>query len=241
MLVIGQNINSASLAVRNAMENREAAFLLELAEAQIKNGAHMLDVNADICADAAESLLWSVQVLHEAGYRLSIDSIDAETIASVYEKTKPKDCIVNSATLRDGSLSALLPAIESGAGVVAMPIDGMRLPDSTEEYMENVNQLSGMLQGRGVPDGRIYMDIMVLPAIQREEYAKPVARLRALREAYPGMHIIAGISNISHGMPWRNVLNRGFLEKCLKNGLDSAILDALDEEIMEVSAAAGPR
>jgi len=90
-----------------------------------------------------------------------------------------------------------------------------------------------------VPDDHVYLDPLAMTLATKTEGAQvTLDTIRAIREEFPDAHLTMGLSNISFGLPARSYINRAFLTLALAAGLDSAILDPLDREMMAALAAA---
>jgi cobalamin-dependent methionine synthase I len=94
-------------------------------------------------------------------------------------------------------------------------------------------------RAKGVPDDRVYLDPLAMTLATNTEGAQiTLDTIRALRREFPEAHLTMGLSNISFGLPARSYINRAFLTLALAAGLDSAILDPLDREMMAALVAA---
>jgi cobalamin-dependent methionine synthase I len=133
-----------------------------------------------------------------------------------------------------------LPLVaEHGCCVIALAMDATRIPETSEARVEVIHKVMEATRAVGVPDERIYVDPLAM-TIGTCGQSGPVFfdTLRAVHAAYPEVHFTAGLSNISFGLPARSFINRAFLTLALEAGLDSAILDPLDQDLRAALLAA---
>ena len=108
-----------------------------------------------------------------------------------------------------------------------------------EDRVATASRLVDRLAGEGVPLEDIYVDPCVFPVSTGPEHGAGVKdAIRIIKERYPGVHISGGVSNVSFGLPVRKLLNRTFLTILLAEGLDTAIIDPCDKELMATLLAA---
>lgn len=241
MIFIGEKLNSSVKRAYEALENRDEKQVLELARLQLDGGADYLDLNTAMCSDEATTMIWACQlILNEFDCGIMADSPDAEVIKKLYSEVEIKKSIINSVTIEPERFEPVTEIVRKyNTGVVAMPIGGSAMPTDAQERIDNAKALIEKLNAAEIDNSRIYVDIIVEAA--GANYLAPKYALDAtcqIRTAYPDIHITAGLSNISFGLPKRGVLNRAFLCLLMQNGLDSAILDTSNAEMMLTAAAA---
>ncbi len=241
MVIIGEKLNSSIPGTLTAMEARDADFISKLAKAQAMCGANYLDINSAMCDNEVGTLVWAANIAMEAtNIPIMVDSPNPETIAGVFGEMELKKCIINSVTLEENRLNAILPLVKAhDTGIVAMPISGGGMPKDADERVNNARELVAILNAEGIANSRIYVD-MVVEAVGAA-WEAPSAALKAaqiLREEFPDLHLLAGLSNISYGLPIRKLINSAFLCCALSSGIDSAIMDATSKELILTARAA---
>jgi 5-methyltetrahydrofolate--homocysteine methyltransferase len=161
-------------------------------------------------------------------------------VAGIYESMGLEDSVINSVTLEDDRFDALLPIITNyNTGIVAMPIDSDGMPTDAQTRVDKASRLVDRLLENGIAHSRIFVDIVVEAAgASWEAPYHAIRATRMLREKYPDIHLLAGLSNVSFGLPGRAVINRTFLCSALSNGLDSAIMDSTNTELVLSAKAA---
>lgn len=240
MIIIGEKLNSSIPSTLKGFQEKDEAFVRSIAEKQA--GADYLDVNTGMCDDESEMLVWAAKLALEAapGCALMADSTDPRALRRLFESVALKRAIINSVTLEDDRLSGVLPLVkEYGTGIVGMPIDGDGIPKTAERRVENARRLIAILRGNGSADEDIYIDIVVEAAATG--WDAPRAALdaaEALREEFPSIHLLVGLSNVSFGLPKRGIINQTFLACAMAKGVDAAIMDITNPAMKMRLAAA---
>jgi 5-methyltetrahydrofolate--homocysteine methyltransferase len=141
--------------------------------------------------------------------------------------------MLNSITLEGQRFERMLPlAREFRTKVVAL-CQGEGVATTAQQKIDTASRLVERLTAAGVVLADIYVDPLVFPLAT--DPASGTAALDALREItrrFPGVHTICGLTNVSHGLPARKLVNRAFLVSAMGAGLDAAILDPTDRELM---------
>lgn len=235
MLIIGERINTSRKQIEPAVVKKDAVFIQEVARKQKEAGADFIDVNCGtLVEEEPAGLAWLVQTV-QAGVdtALSLDSPNPAALRKALEVHKGKP-IVNSISLEKQRYSQILPLLqEYKPAVVALAMGDEGLPNSVNERYENGSRLVEGLTSAGIPPSDIYLDPLVRP-VSTDSQAGVVLleTIRRFRETWPEVHIVCGLSNISYGMPVRRLINQSFLVLALQAGLDAAILDPMDQQLM---------
>jgi 5-methyltetrahydrofolate--homocysteine methyltransferase len=241
LIIVGEKLNSSIPKTLEALNSRDEAFVLDIAKRQLDGYAQYLDVNAAMCGDEGGTLRWVVETVSaNMPCRFMIDSPNPQVIAEVYGSMELGDSIINSVTLEEDRFDALLPVVQQfGTGVVAMPIDAEGMPHDWQSRVRKASRLVEKLAENGVGHDRIYVDIVVEAAGAAWEAPGHAVRAASeLRKKYPDIHLLAGLSNVSFGLPGRAAINRAFLCLCMANGVDSAIMDAANAGMVMTAKAA---
>jgi 5-methyltetrahydrofolate--homocysteine methyltransferase len=235
MLIVGERINTSRREVAEATRARNKEFILSEATRQMEAGAHLLDVNAGTYAEEERTYLrWIVETIRsEVGAPLCLDSTDPRVIADALQICG-KGAMINSITAEKESYSAMLPlAREYSCRIVALCLDDGGIPTELEDKLKVGCKLVDSLLSDGIAPGDIYVDPLVM-AVSTDQRSGSVALrvIREIKERYPGIHAICGLSNVSFGLPARKLLNRVFLVAAMAAGLDAVIIDPLDKPLM---------
>ena len=240
MLIIGERINSSLSGVAEAIAGRDAAFIQGLARKQAEAGAHFLEVNAaSPPGEEADNLAWLVRTAQEAvDLPLCLDSASPAAVEAALSVHRGR-AIVNSITGEPGRAEGLLPLVKRhGCQVVGLAVGPEGVPRSAPERLSVARGLVEVVKGYGIPVDDLYLDPAVLPvSVDGEAGGVVLQALRDIKSAL-GVKTILGVSNISFGLPRRRLLHRTFLAAAMALGLDAAILDPLDRELMATATAA---
>ena len=240
MLIIGERINSTRKRIGEAVQKADAAFIREEAEKQIGAGAHMLDVNGGIPGREAELLPWLVGVVQEvAAVPLCLDSADPEALRRALPLCRQRP-MINSITDETDRWSKVAPLVkEFGTKVIALCMSESGPPSGAADRIGTAERLIGRLAADGVAEDDIYVDACVFPVSTGPEHGLALLEaVSAIRARHPAVHLSAGVSNVSFGMPARKLLNETFLVLLMSRGLDTAIIDPCQEGMVQRVLAA---
>ncbi len=241
-LAIGERTNAnGSKAFREAMIAGDFDGCVEIARAQTRDGAHLLDlcvdyVGRDGAADMAEL---ASRLATAATLPLMLDSTEPEVVQAGLERLGGR-AVVNSVNYEDGDgpdsrISKIMPIIrEHGAAVVALTIDEQGQARTSEWKAAVASRLIEDLTGRwGMRQSDIIVDCLTFPIATGQEETRrdaieTISAIREVKRRYPDVQTTLGVSNVSFGLnpAARAVLNSVFLNECVRAGLDSAIVHA---------------
>jgi 5-methyltetrahydrofolate--homocysteine methyltransferase len=241
-LAIGERTNAnGSKAFRDAMLAGRHEDCVEIARAQTRDGAHLLDVCVDyVGRDGAADMAEIVSRLATAAtLPLVLDSTEPEVIRAGLELLGGR-AVVNSVNYEDGDgpdsrIARVMPLIrEHGAAVIALTIDEQGQARTAELKVAVASRLIEDLTGHwGMRPGDIIVDCLTFPIATGQEETRrdaieTIEAIRELKHRYPEVQTTLGVSNVSFGLnpAARSVLNSVFLAECIRAGLDSAIVHA---------------
>ncbi len=241
MLIIGERINSSRKRIAEAMSGRDRKFIQSEAKAQAEAGAHYIDVNAGaFIGEEVEYLKWTIDAVQEAcDLPLCIDSPDAGVIREVLPLVDIAP-MVNSITLEPARLEGMLPLIvEFKAKVIGLCQSEALMADSTEAKVEMASQLVEKVKLAGIPLDDLYIDPLVYPlGTDAKSAVATLDAIASIMKEFSGVHTACGLTNISHGLPCRKLINRTFLVSAIIRGLDGAIMDPTDKQLYGAMRAA---
>lgn len=240
MLIIGECLQILSMAVRTSIEERDKAFVQDLAQRQVAKGAQVLELNIGPQKKAgAEVMDWLVNAVQEVvDVPLSLDTTNPEAIEAGLKVCKRKP-IINSTNADPERLAVLLPlAAQNNANIIALTLRATGLPVSADARVEIViEDLLPAIEQYTVPLENVYFDPLVMTVDGTQEHAPEIVKAARIFKQIsdPPLLTTCGLSNVSNGAPTevRPILNRVFLVMLMGAGLDSAILDPFDDELME--------
>lgn len=241
MRIIGEKINGTRQRVAQAIEERNATLIRDLAAKQAEAGATWLDVNAGTRRSREpDDLIWLVETIQPVvEIPLCLDSANPQALAAAIQVAE-RTPMINSISGEPRRLEGILPLVaEHGCPVIALAMDDKGIPETCERRMEVVRKVMEAARASGVPDGNVYIDPLAMTLATNTDSALiTLDTMRAIRREFPDAHLIMGLSNISFGLPARSYINRAFLTLALAAGLDCAILDPLDREMKAALVAA---
>jgi 5-methyltetrahydrofolate--homocysteine methyltransferase len=245
MLIVGEKLNSSIGRVAAAIEARDAATVQDLARRQAEAGAAYIDVNAAVrVADEMDDLAWLITSVQAAiDTPLCIDSPNPAAIARGLELVRASGKLgrplVNSITAEPDRLHGILPLVaEHSCPVVALTSDELGIPTTVQDRLRIAGKIVAEAEKYGVLQENIYLDPLVLPvATDIRNGAIFMDALAAIKAEYPKVKTISGLSNVSYGLPKRKIVNRAFLVMALHAGMDAAIMDPLDRDLMALLLA----
>ncbi len=241
MLIIGEKINSTRKRIKEAIAARDAEYLQNLAIAQTEAGADYLDVNTGAFpSEEVELMEWLVGVVQDVvDVPLAIDSANPTALEAGLKLHKNPTPLVNSITLEEDKFNTVLPLVKRyDAKVLALSIDDGGITKTADERFGVAGRLIKALCGEGIEPDRIYLDPLIQPvSVQNDFGLVALDVIRRIKQEFPEVNTACGLSNISFGLPKRRQLNKTFLVMAMAAGLDSAILDPLDNELMSTVKA----
>jgi len=243
MLIIGEKINSSRKNIKEKVENKDTEFIQELARKQVEGGAQMLDLNiGTIRKNEPERMQWLVRTVQEVvDVPLCIDSPNYEAIKAgleIYNWDKGK-VLINSVTAEREKLKLILPLVKKyQCPVVALTMSEDGIPQGFQERFKIADKLIKELTNEGIATQDIYIDPLTLPVSTNIQNANIVLEtLKRVKDSYPKVKTIIGLSNISYGLPERRLLNQSFVVLARASGLDAVILDSTDKDLMALIKA----
>lgn len=244
MFSIGERINGMFKDVAEAINKKDKSVIQNLAKREILCGANALDVNVGPASSKPkEAMEWLVKAITEVtDIPLAIDTTkeDVMEIGLSLSKSKP---IINSVNANEDKMKSLFAlAKKYNASVIALTMDKTGIPKDAEGRLELAMKIIASFVEYGLDLSRLYIDAVILPINVAQGHAKEV--LRTIRElkvlADPPPKTILGLSNVSQGAPsqHKGLINRTFLTMAIDAGLDAAIMDVTDKELMDASITA---
>lgn len=242
MIIIGEKINSTLKKVKPAIENYDTKTIQELALSQVEAGATYIDLNAGMFFnDEPEKLEWLVNTVQEVtDAPLAIDSPNPIALERGLAANKNGKPIINSITDESERFEAVLPlVVKYKTAVIALCMDDTGMPETEEDRVTIARRLITKLSAAGVAHEDIFIDPLIRPIGTGSHYGKvAIGTMRKVKEEFPNVHITCGLSNISFGIPARKLMNQTFLVAAVANGMDGAILNPTDKQLMTFLYAA---
>ena len=235
MIIIGELINASRKAVGAHIENQDAAAIKKIARDEFEAGANYIDVNAGIfVGKEPEYLTWLVKtVQEEIDGVCSIDSPDPKAIEAALAVHKGTP-IINSISLEKDRYDVLMPILAgTDLKVVALCMSDDGMPETVDDRMAIADKLINGLLQNNVKLENIYVDPLVQPLSVNKDFGTEFLNsIEKIMTTFKGVHTTCGLSNISYGLPNRKFLNQMFMVQAIAKGLDGAIINPLDKNMM---------
>ena len=231
--MIGERINpTARKKLAQGLRDGDLAMIEKEAELQEEAGAHILDVNVgthgidevQVMADVLTLLQQSISI------PLCLDSTKPDVLERALKQYQGK-ALINSVNGEQASLENILPlAKRYGAAVVGLTLDENGIPAKAEGRLEIAKRIVEACEQYGIRRQDIYIDSLVLTVGTDINGPKETLRtMELIRQELPGVNLLLGVSNVSHGLPNRPKINSAFLAMAIGKGLDLSIINPLDE------------
>ncbi len=231
--MIGERINpTARKKLAQGLREGNLDMIEKEAELQAEAGAHILDVNVgthgidevQVMADVLTLLQQTVSI------PLCLDSTKPDVLETALKLYQGK-ALINSVNGEEASMKNILPlAKRYGAAVVALTLDENGIPAKAEGRLEIAKRIVAACEAHGLKRQDIYIDSLVLTVGTDVNGPKETLRtMELIRKELPGVNLLLGVSNVSHGLPNRPKLNSAFLAMAIGKGLDLSIINPLDE------------
>ena len=250
MILIAERINGMFKDVKQAIEEKDKKVIQALAKKQTDAGASYLDVNVGTAAaDQEGTMQWLVEAIQETcSTPLCLDSQKPDVIAAGLKVIDADNgVILNSTPLNRKSDEEILDkyigmANQAGpkASIIALTMDKNGVPQDIDTRVAIAADIVTKAMEKGFEAQRIFLDPIVLPVKVPDAQVQPSNIMAAMDQirflSDPPPHMTVGLSNISQGASERSLINRVFLAMAMSHGLDSAIVDVLDESLMNIVA-----
>jgi 5-methyltetrahydrofolate corrinoid/iron sulfur protein methyltransferase len=241
MIVVGELINASRKTIAAAIEKRDASVIQQVAVDQAAAGAGYIDVNAGIFVDReADCLKWLTETVQEVvSLPCALDSPDPDALKAALAVHKGT-AMINSISLEKERFQKLIHVVAgTGLKVVALCMSDEGMPQTVDDRMRVADRLVNGLVRNGVSIDNIHIDPLVQPLSVNNRFGMEfILAIDRIMGAFPGIHTMCGLSNISFGLPNRKHLNQTFTAMAIARGLDGAIVNPLDHRMMGTIIAA---
>ena len=228
MLIIGEKINATRKRIALACREHSGGLIIQTVKEQAQAGADYIDVNAGLAGKEVQTMEWLLGLVQQSTeLPIMLDSSDPQAIEKGLELVKKKP-IVNSISMEKDRLESFTPLVaEHDCSVVGLCVSDAGMPTGVADRLATADALIEHLTGTcGKKLEEIYLDLGVFPvSAQPKAPMDMAAAVEKVMAKYPGLHTIAGLSNVSFGLPERRLLNLTFLALLISRGLDAAICD----------------
>lgn len=239
MILIGENIHVISKSVREALVSRDEKFIGELVKLQ-KNMDY-IDLNVGPAKGDMERILpWlSSIVKKESDLNISFDTTNFDEMKRGLEAFSGKS-FINSTSKDEPRLNKMTDlALEFDSNLIALTLSKETgIPKTSDGRLEIAFEIYEKCMEKGIDSSKIFFDPLILPvSVDQSQAVEALNTIKMIKESFePPVKTVIGLSNISNGSPkeMRGLINRVFAVLAYGAGLDAAIIDAKDVELVRI-------
>ena len=240
-ILIGERINPTGRKklLQQLLENK-SSYIINEALKQVKKGAHLLDVNVGHPKlNEISAMTYVTDTIQDSiDVPLVLDSPKFDVIEAGLLNTAGRP-LINSVNAEQDKMGKLFKlAKKYGAAVIALPIDEKGIPETAEQRLVLINKIIDEAKKYGLTENDIIIDCLTLTVSSNATY--PIETLKTVKMVKEelGLPTLLGVSNVSYGLPERELLNSSFLSMAIENGLDAAIVNPKQTRMIEACKAA---
>ena len=226
--IIGERINPTGKKLfKEALKKHDLDYIMRQALEQTSAGAEILDVNVGLPdIDEKEMMIAAVNAIQSVtDAPLQIDTTELTVLEAALRIVSGKP-IVNSVNGEEEKLDTVLPLVKKyGAAVVGLTLDERGIPKTAEERFAIAEKILSRALEYGIPKQDVYIDCLTLTAsAEQDGVAETLKAVRMVTEKL-GLKTVLGVSNISFGLPNRELINSTFITMAMNNGLTLPIMN----------------
>ena len=239
MIIIGEKINASIPAVKTIIQNQDNKQLIGLAQKQDVAGSAYIDINVGTGEgsrdDEIVSMQWAIETIqNEIDTPLCIDSADPILLEAALDIRDGKTSLINSTKAEDDNLKEIIPlAVRHNASLIALAMDEHGIPKTVQDRLNACEKIAEACHRYGLSLDKVFFDPLVLPVSTDIQQGRvTLDTLAEIKKEFSTSKSVMGLSNVSFGLPDRVGLNAAFLHMAISAGLDAAIMDPLDQQMM---------
>lgn len=239
MILIGENIHVISKSVREALISRDEKFITELVKLQ--KDMNFTDLNVGPAKGDMEGVLaWLSSIVKtNSDLNISFDTTNADEMQRGL-KSFNGETFINSTTKDEPRLSKMTDlALEFNSNLIALTLSkDTGIPKTSDGRLEIAFEIYEKCMEKGIDNSKLFFDPLILPvSVEQSQAVEALNTIKMIKESFdPPVKTVIGLSNISNGSPkeMRGLINRVFGVLAFGAGLDAAIIDAKDAELVRV-------
>lgn len=239
MILIGENIHVISKQVREALINRDEKFISELIK--IQSNMDFIDLNIGPAkGDMEEILPWLASLVKKySDLNISFDTTNSDEMRNGLENFDGKT-FINSTSSDEPRLSRMTDmAAEFGSNLIALTLSKETgIPKTSDGRLEIAFNIYEKCLEKDIDSEKLFFDPLILPVnVEQSQGLEAINTIKMIKESFdPPVKTVVGLSNISNGCPKeiRPLINRVYACLAFGAGLDAAIIDAKDVELVRI-------
>lgn len=235
-ILIGERINpTGKKRFKQALIENDISYILNEGVSQQEKGVHILDVNVGL-PDIDENTMLKTAVCELQAVidlPLQIDTADVTAMENALRIYNGK-ALINSVNGKEESMNAIFPLVKKYGGVVvALTLDENGIPETAEGRVEIAKNILKVAKEYGIEKNNIIFDTLAMTISADPKAANETLKALNIIKNELGCHTSLGVSNVSFGLPNRDVINSVFFALALENGLSGAIMNPYSAEMMK--------
>ncbi len=234
--VIGEKINpTGKKKLKEALRSDNLDYIIGEAIDQTSAGADMLDINVGLPEIDEPEMIKKVikEVQGVVNVPLQVDSSDTNAIEAGVRIYNGKP-MINSVNGKQDSMDTIFPIVKKyGALILGLALDDSGIPETAEGRLKVARKIVETAESYGIPREDVLIDCLVLTASAQQEQVKETLKAIRLVKEELGVKTVLGVSNVSFGLPNRELINSNFLSAAFGAGLDAPIINPMSKPIMD--------
>ena len=235
LIIIGEKINGAIPSTAKAIAAKDSEFIKNLAIKQAGAGADFIDVCASVDdAIELETMKWLIDIVQDAtDVPIAVDSPNVHTCIEAMKYCN-KPGLFNSVSLEGNKIDFAFPAIaDTKWECVALLNSDKGIPKTAKDRLDVFTDLMAKVKEFKIDPSRMHIDPLIEMLCTSEEGISMVTEvITKIKSQYPTIHVTGAVSNISFNLPARKIVNQAFAVLAMNAGMDSFILDPLNQDLM---------
>jgi len=240
-VIIAERINpTGRKALAAELQEGRLDIVKEDARKQAETGGHIIDINVGaVGVDEVDMLPRALEaVMEQTDQPVCLDSANPEALKAAL-KIYPYKALINSVNGEQKSMDSLLPVVaQSGSAVICLTMDEDGIPDNVEKRLAVAEKIIARTDSMGIKRQDLVFDALVMTNSTNTGSANITLETQRRLVAEYGVATTGGYSNISYGMPNRDLINIHFISMGIANGLTAPITDPLIPGLVEAMKAA---
>ncbi len=239
-VLIGERINpTGKKLLKEALRSRDIDYVLQEGFKQQDRGVHILDVNVGLPEIDETEMMKRVTAELQAviDLPLQIDTSDFKAMEAALRRYNGK-AMVNSVNGKSESMDAVFPLVKKYGGlVVALTLDENGIPEKAEDRVEIAKRIIERAEQYGIEKKDLIFDPLCLAVSAERGAAKETLKAVEMISKELGALTSLGVSNVSFGLPQRDIINSAFFASALERGLSAAIMNPHSADMMKIYRA----
>jgi len=235
-IIIGERINPTGKSrMKQALKDNDMNYIQREGLTQIAHGADILDVNVGMPGIDEPAVLTTAMLALQSvtDVPLQIDTADPAAVEKALRLYNGKP-LLNSVNGKIESLETILPLVKKyGAAVVALALDDYGIPETAEKRFDVIKEIVIVAKKYGIKEKDILVDALTMTVSTGSENANTTLKVMGRVRRELGLHTVLGVSNVSFGLPERELINAAFFTVAMSHGLSAGIINPLNAKMMD--------